>query len=64
MTNEAMTQMASHYQGFGGVGGSGYGRYGGLIGFKNFSNRKGCLLKKAQSGAALKMSEPPFDEAT
>lgn len=56
--------MASHYQGFGGVGASGYGRYGGVVGFKNFSNRKGCLLKKPQSGGALKMSTPPFDEAT
>jgi len=36
----------SNYQGFGGVGASGYGRHGGREGFKNFSNRKGMLMKK------------------
>lgn len=45
MLNETIFQFGSNYQGFGGVGSSGYGRHGGRIGFENFSNRKGMLLK-------------------
>jgi hypothetical protein len=52
----------SKYQGFGGVGASGYGRYGGSIGFKNFSNRKGILLKRPAPQYVNKMMAPPFTD--
>ena len=62
MTNDCLLHMCSHYQGFGGVGGSGYGRYSGLCGFKNFSNRKGCLLKRPAFAAVRESAIPPFTD--
>lgn len=44
-TNECIMHSVSHYLGFGGVGESGTGRYSGYEGYRNFSNRKGVLLK-------------------
>ena len=63
MTNECIMQSVSHYQGFGGVGESGTGRYAGYEGFKNFSNRKGVLIKSPVPAFVREMLNPPFTDA-
>lgn len=62
MTNDCILHVLSHYSGFGGVGESGYGRYHGHEGFKQFSNRKGCLFKGHTAESNNKMSMPPFSD--
>lgn len=52
----------SNYQGFGGVGKSGCGRHGGKEGFRNFSNRKGMILKKPAPKFMLEGNIPPFNQ--
>ena len=42
------------------MGASGYGRYSGEEGFKNFSNRKGCILKGASPAYVLNLLSPPM----
>lgn len=64
MTNDCILHATSHYQGFGGVGASGYGRYHGEVGFKQFSNRKGCLYKKPASESTNAMGLPPVSDET
>lgn len=44
------------------MGESGSGRYGGYEGYKNFSNRKGSLLKNAVPAAARSLVLPPFTD--
>ena len=61
-TNECFMQLVSQYQGFGGVGGSGYGRYGGWEGYKQFSNRKGVLIKPATPKLLRDLALPPFTD--
>jgi len=58
--NEVITHINSHSLGFGGVGKSGYGRHGGFEGFKNFSNRKGLLIKGPAPKLLNDTLSPPF----
>ena len=60
VSNEVITQINSHHIGFGGVGMSGTGRHGGFVGFQNFSNRKGILLKNAAPPMITNLLSPPF----
>ena len=61
-TNECLVQFMSNYQGFGGVGKSGCGRHGGKEGFKNFSNRKGMIMKKPAPKFMLEGNIPPWTQ--
>ena len=58
-----ITHINSHYLGFGGVGSSGVGRHGGFVGFQNFSNRKGIMLKNPSPPVITKMLMPPYSPA-
>ena len=58
--NEVVAHILNHSMGFGGVGKSGYGRHGGFEGFKNFSNRKGILVKGPAPKAIYGAMSAPY----
>ena len=62
IANDVILQTVSNYQGFGGVGDSGYGRHGSYEGFKQFSNRKGILIKGATPEFLNNLLAPPFTD--
>ena len=41
---------------------SGVGRHGGFVGFQNFSNRKGIMLKNPSPPMVTKLLMPPYSE--
>ena len=41
---------------------SGLGRHGGFVGFQNFSNRKGIMLKNPSPPFVTKLLMPPYSE--
>jgi coniferyl-aldehyde dehydrogenase len=61
MVNDCIYHLGQHRLPFGGVGASGMGHYHGFDGFETFSKKRGVMVERGWTAAAL--VRPPYGSA-